>query len=101
MLLHHILAAVPPEVGGLPTWAWNGLSVGGLVTTILVGLFTARLWTKRQVDELVKQHDREVKQLSTQHDREVEDLKSRYETHIKNTVELLTGRVDDARSRET
>jgi len=85
----HLLAAVPPDIGGLPTWAWNGLSVGSLVSFIVMGLATSRLYTKRQVDELIKQHDREVA-----------DLKARYELHINRTVELYQGRVDDALTRE-
>jgi uncharacterized membrane-anchored protein YhcB (DUF1043 family) len=93
-------AAVPPEIAGLPTWVLNGLSVGGLVMFIVMGLATSRLYTKRQVDEQVKQHEREVDRLTVQHDREVEDLKTRYETHINRTVELLNGRVDDALTRE-
>jgi hypothetical protein len=96
----HFLAAVPPEFAGLPNWLWNGLSVGGLVSFILMGLATSRLWTKRQVDELTKQHEREVTTLTRNHDREIEDLKARYETHILRTVELLDGRVTDARTRE-
>jgi hypothetical protein len=99
-MLHYLLAAVPPEIGGLPTWALNGLSIGGLVSFILMGLATSRLWTKRQVDELTKQHEREVVNLVKQHDREVTDLKARYETHISRTVELYQGRVEDARTRE-
>lgn len=101
VLLHHILAAVPPELAGLPTWALNGLTVGGLVSFILMGLATSRLWTKRQVDELTKQHEREVNNLVKQHEREVTDLKARYETHITRTVELYQGRVQDALTRET
>lgn len=96
----HLLAAVPPEFAGLPNWAWNGLSVGGLVSFILMGLATSRLWTKRQVDELTTQHAREVTTLTKNHDREVQDLKDRYETHINRTVELLEKRADDARTRE-
>lgn len=96
----HLLAALPPVVGGLPTWAWNGLSVGGLVSFIVMGLATSRLYTKRQVDEQTKQHEREVGTLATQHDREVADLKARYELHINRTVELYQGRVDDALTRE-
>lgn len=98
--LQYLLAAVPPEIGGLPTWALNGLSVGGLVTFILMGLATSRLWTKRQVDELTKQHEREVNNLTRQHDREMADTKARYELHINRTVENYQGRVDDARTRE-
>jgi hypothetical protein len=107
----HILAAVPPEIAGLPTWALNGLSIGSLVIFILVALATSKLWTKNQVDivradhvkavdDLNKQHDREVTNLVKQHDREVSDLKTRYDTHITRTVELYQGRVDDARTRE-
>jgi transposase len=101
MTTNQLLAAVPPEIAGLPTWALNGLSIGGLVMLILMGLFTSKLWTKRQVDELTKQHEREVTNLSKQHDREVTDLKERYEKHLTRTVELYQGRVDDARTRET
>lgn len=94
------LAAVPPDILGLPTWALNGLSVGSLVMFIVVGLGTARLYTKRQVDEQTKQHEREVVTLTKNHDREIVDLKERYETHINRTVELYQGRVEDARTRE-
>jgi uncharacterized membrane-anchored protein YhcB (DUF1043 family) len=87
--MSYLLAAVPPDIGGLPTWAWNGLSVGGLVSFIVMGLATSRLYTKRQVDEQTKQHEREVA-----------DLKARYELHINRTVELYQGRVDDALTRE-
>jgi transposase len=99
-MLHYLLAAVPPEIAGLPTWALNGLSVGSLVMFIVVGLGSARLYTKRQVDDLTKQHEREVTNLVKQHDREVDDLKARYESHISRTIELYQGRVEDARTRE-
>lgn len=95
-----LLAAVPAEIAGLPTWALNGLSIGSLVTFVLIGLGTSRLWTKRQVDELVKQHEREVKGKDDQHSREVADLKARYETHLTRTVEILTARHNDALARE-
>lgn len=85
----HLLAAVPPEIAGLPTWLWNGLSIAGLVSFIVTGLATSRLYTKRQVDELIKQHEREVVNLTT-----------RYDTHITRTVQLYQGRVDDSLSRE-
>ena len=95
-----LLAAVPPEIAGLPTWALNGLSIGSLVGLIITGLVTSRLWTKRQVDELVKQQEREVARIAVDHKREMDDIKSRYETHITRTVELYQGRVDDARAHE-
>jgi hypothetical protein len=109
--LHHILAAVPPEIGGLPTWGLNILSVGGLVSFILMGLATSRLWTKSQVDKLNEQHAREVENLNKQqerevsrtkadHEREMADVKARYELHITRTVELYQGRVEDALTRE-
>jgi hypothetical protein len=88
-MLHWFAEGIPPEIGGLPTWALNGLSIASLVSLIIISLFTSRLWTKRQVDEMVKQHEREVK-----------DLKDRYELHINRTVELLEKRADDARTRE-
>jgi len=99
-MLDWLAEGVPPEIAGLPTWALNGLSIGGLVMLILMGLFTSRLWTKRQVDELTKQHDREVTTLTRNHEQQVTDLKARYETHITRTVELLEKRADDARTRE-
>lgn len=95
-----LAAAVPSEIMGLPTWALNGLSIGGLVMFILIGLGTSRLWTKRQVDELTKQHEREVENLRTAHTREIDNLRNRYETHLNRTVELLTARCDDAIGRE-
>lgn len=98
--LIYVAAAVPPEIAGLPTWALNGLSIGGLVSFILIGLATSRLWTKRQVDELTKQHEREVNNLTSSHNRVLEDVKARYETHITRTVELWQGRADDALTRE-
>lgn len=99
-LLIYLSAAVPPDVAGLPTWLWNGLSVGSLVSFILLGLATSKLWTKRQVDELAKQHEREVNNLTANHLQQVNDLKNRYETHIGRTVELYQGRVNDALERE-
>jgi len=104
-------AEVPSEIGGLPTWLVNGLSIGSLVSLIIAGLTTSRLWTKRQVDEMVKQHEREtanltvqhtreVATLTAQHDREVKELIARYELHLTRTVELWTGRNEDARTRE-
>ena len=95
-----LAAAVPSEIGGLPTWALNGLSIGGLVTFILVGVATSRLWTKRQVDELVKQHEAERKRTQADHEREMQNMKERYETHLTRTVDLLTKRCDDALMRE-
>lgn len=88
--MHWLFAAVPPEgVAGLPAWIPNFLSVSGLVTLIVAGLITSKLWTKSQVDTLQKSHDREV-----------ENLKHRYETHLNRTVELYQGRIEDAIRRE-
>lgn len=95
-----LLAAIPPEVAGLPTWALNGLSIGSLVTLIVTGLATSRLWTKRQVDELVKQHEAERSRTKTDHDREMSDMKDRYELHLTRTVEMWQGRTTDALGRE-
>jgi transposase len=95
-----LLAAVPPEIAGLPTWALNGLSIGSLVGFILVGLGTSRLWTKSQVDIVRADHTKAVEDLNKVHDREVGDLKARYETHLTRTVELYKGRVEDALTRE-
>lgn len=95
-----LVAAVPSEIAGLPTWALNGLSIGSLVSFILVGLGTSRLWTKRQVDELTKQHEREVITLKANQDREVQAIVARYETHLTRTIELLNSRCDDALGRE-
>jgi hypothetical protein len=95
-----LLAAVPPEIAGLPTWALNGLSIGSLVGLIITGLVTSRLWTKRQVDELVKQQEREVSRIAVDHTREMDATKARYETHLNRTVELYQGRVNDALARE-
>lgn len=94
------LAAVPPEIAGLPTWALNGLSIGSLVGLIITGLFTSKLWTKRQVDELVQQQTREVTRTKSDHEREMSDIKARYEKHIERTVELYKGRVEDSLTRE-
>lgn len=69
---------VSPELTGLPAWILNGLSVGGLVTFIVVGLATSRLYTSRQVDQMV----------------------TRYEKHLERTVALYEGRVQDANRRE-
>lgn len=85
-----MLSSVPPEMLGLPTWVLNGLSISGLVIFILVGLATNRLWAKRQVDELIKVHEREIQQ-----------MKDRYELHLTRTVELYQGRVEDAIRRES
>lgn len=93
------LAAVPPEIAGLPTWALNGLSIGSLVMFIIVGLASSRLWTKRQVDELVKQHEREQARMVADHTREMEAVKSRYELHLTRTVELYQGRIQDIREQ--
>jgi hypothetical protein len=95
-----LLASVPPEIAGLPTWALNGLSIGSLVSFVLIGLATARLWTKRQVDELVKQHEREMKTTVDSHTRETAATAARYELHLTRTVEMWKGRTDDALARE-
>jgi hypothetical protein len=97
---HLILAAVPPEMLGMPSWVLNGLSIGSLVTFVLVGLATSRLWTKGQVDRVFKEHDREVANLRASHDREMQNLRDRYDTHIRRTVELWEGRTNDAITRE-
>lgn len=81
-------AAVPPD-WGMPGWVDDWLSISGLVAFVIVGLSTSRLWTKRQVDELIRQHDREV-----------QDLKDRYEKHISRTIEMWQGRTNDALERE-
>lgn len=98
--MNFLAEGVPPEIAGLPTWITNGLSIGGLVMLIVMGLFTSKLWTKRQVDELTKQHDREVGTLTSQHEREMKAVVDRYELHLTRTVELWTGRTEDARTRE-
>ncbi len=95
-----VLAAVPPEIMGLPTWAVNGLSIGSLVALIITGLVTSKLWTKQQVDIVRADHIKAVDDLNKVHDREVADLKARYENHLSSTVELYQGRVDDALTRE-
>jgi X-X-X-Leu-X-X-Gly heptad repeat protein len=99
-VLQYLAAAVPSEIAGLPTWALNGLSIGGLVSFILIGLATSRLWTKRQVDIVREDHAKAVTELTKQHDREVANLKDRYETHLTRTVQLLNSRCDDALGRE-
>lgn len=85
----HLLAAPISSVAGVPVWAANGLSIGALVMLIIGGLVTSKLWTKRQVDELVKQHDTQMKNTTTNHT-----------AAIANLVELYKGRVDDAIRRE-
>jgi hypothetical protein len=67
---------------------------------ILMGLFTSKLWTKRQVDELIKQQEREVARTKADHEREMAAIQARYEMHLTRTVELYQGRVDDALTRE-
>lgn len=98
--LHVLAAAVPSEIAGLPTWALNGLSIGSLVSFILIALATSKLWTKRQVDELTKQHEREVTNLKANQDREIAALTTRYDNHLTSTIQLLTSRCDDALGRE-
>ncbi|MET0418708.1 MAG: hypothetical protein ABW022_22055 [Actinoplanes sp.] len=93
-------AAIPSEIAGLPIWALNGLSIGGLVMFILMGLATSRLWTKSQVDIVRKDHTDAMNALNKVHDREVSDMKARYELHIDRTVDQYKGRVDDAVKRE-
>lgn len=97
---HVLAAAVPSEIVGLPTWALNGLSIGGLISFILIGLATSRLWTKRQVDIVREDHKKAVDELVKQHDREIANQKERYETHLTRTVQLLNSRCDDALGRE-
>lgn len=96
----YFLAAVPPEIAGLPTWALNGLSIGSLVMFLVVGLATSRLYTKRQVDDLNKQHEREVTNLTTQHSREVTNLTTRYDSHLARTIQIYQAAVDGANDRE-
>jgi len=93
-------AAVPPEIAGMPTWALNGLSIGGVVSFVLVGLATSRLWTKRQVDIVREDHSRAIETLVSHHTRETADTKARYEHHITTTVDLYKGMVIDALKRE-
>lgn len=89
-----ILAATPSDVvAGLPTWVPDVLSVGGLITLIVGGLATSKLWTKAQVDWIKEE-------LTKSHDREIANLKERYDTHLTRTVELYKGRVEDAVRRE-
>lgn len=89
-----ILAATPSDVvAGLPGWVPNVLSVGGLITLIVGGMATSKLWTKSQVETVTNE-------LTKSHDREVTNLKDRYDTHLTRTVELYQGRIDDAVRRE-
>jgi hypothetical protein len=110
-VIEDVLAAVPSEIAGLPTWALNGLSIGSLVLLIIGGLASSRLWTKSQVDiiradhtkaitDLNKVHDRQISDLNKVHDREVTDAKQRFETHFNATVEQYKSRVAEAVSRE-
>jgi hypothetical protein len=55
-----------PEVLGLPGgWGSNLLTVGGLITFIIVGLATSRLWTKSQVNELTTRHSEQLRTTET------------------------------------
>src|ERR1041384_5048225 len=99
-MLHWLAEGIPPEIARLPTWVLNGLAVASLVMLIIISLFTSKLWTKRQVDELIKQQEREVARTKSDHEREIADIKARYELHLTRTVELYKGRVDDALTRE-
>jgi hypothetical protein len=74
----HILAAPIQSVVGVPGWVANGASIGTLVMLIVGGLYSSKLWTKRQVDILVKQH----------------------EVQMNNTVDVYKGRIEDAIRRE-
>lgn len=94
------LAAVPPEIAGLPTWGLNALSIGSLVMLIISGLATSRLWTKSQVDIIRADHKQAIDDLNKVHDREVRDAKDRFELHLKTTVEQYKDRVSEAVSRE-
>lgn len=88
------LAATPSDVvAGLPGWVPDVLSVGGLITLIVGGLASSKLWTKAQVDWIKEE-------LTKSHDREIANLKERYDTHLSRTVELYKGRVEDAVRRE-
>lgn len=98
--LQLLMEALPSPSDGFSDWALKGLSIGSLLTLIIGGLATSRLWTKSQVDIIRADHTRAIDNLVKQHDREIEDLKARYELHINRTVELYQGRVDDARDRE-
>jgi hypothetical protein len=78
-VLAWLAEAVSPEtVTGLPAWLLDGLGVGSLVMFIVVGLATSRLYTSRQVDQMI----------------------ARYEKHLERTVALYEGRVQDATRRE-
>lgn len=71
-------SAVPPEIGGIPTWILNGVGVVTLLMMTVGGLATSRLYTSRQVDQMI----------------------ARYEKHLDRTVEGMQGRIDDAVRRE-
>lgn len=72
-------SAVPSEIGGMPTWILNGVGVVSLLMMVVGGLASSRLYTSRQVDQII----------------------ARYDTHMARTIENMQGRIDDAVRRET
>lgn len=74
-----LATAVPPEASnGLTDLVLKGVSIGSLITLIVGGLATSKLYTSRQVDQIV----------------------NRYEKHLDRTVENMQGRINDAVRRE-
>jgi hypothetical protein len=74
-----LATAVPPEASnGLTDLVLKGISIGSLITLIVGGLATSKLYTSRQVDQIV----------------------NRYEKHLDRTVENMQGRINDAVRRE-
>ncbi len=92
---------VPPELVGVPTWVLNGLSIGTLVVFILTGVATGRLWTRGQVNELIKQHDAARERQTKDNTQALADQKDRYEKHLDRTTQLLRDQVATAERRES
>lgn len=75
----YMATAVAPEAFGIPwTSVLNGVGVVSLLLMIVGSLASAKLYTSRQVDQIV----------------------DRYEKHLTRTVENMQGRIDDAVRRE-
>lgn len=78
----------------------NGLSIGALVMLIIGGLLSSRLWTWRQVDRLIKQHETAIKDMQLAHANALATAKDQYEIGLRSHTESWKTAHADAVRRE-
>ena len=87
-------------MAGWSQLAANGLSIGSLVMLIVIGLLSSKLWTWRQVDRLIKQHENAMASEHTANTLAQTIAKEQYETALRSHTESWKTAHADAVRRE-